>query len=137
MRDSIKMALAILVIVASLAFMVFGVASAASGFVQNRIQRSGVTYFSMGDLTATPAPAETMEPTESPEPVHVAESKSSSDDDMEESSSQSGSSEMEDDDSQEDSSSQGQDEDSGSTNSSQQTNNHHSSSSSDDDGGDD
>ena len=137
MRNLIQAGAAVLVIVASLAFVTIGVARAATGFPWHPQPRQGISLLSGPGDTLTPTPTQMVEPSETPEPTHISETETpdTDDDSMEESSDKSGQSEMENDDSNE------MDDESGGQFSAPQTYHHHSgsggsTSSGEDDGGD-
>ncbi len=75
MRKWIQTGLAVLVIVASLAFTSIGIARAATGYQWNPKLPSGLSLFSMSGSGATAEPTEMAEPTETVESTETAEPK--------------------------------------------------------------
>ena len=84
MSKSIRTFVALVAVLASLAFTAIGVARAASGVVLHAFPQLGSSLVSLADASQTPEPTQTVESTQtvvssvSPEPTHVGEA-----DDME------------------------------------------------------
>ena len=117
MSKSIRTFVALVAVLASLAFTAIGVARAASGVVLHVFPQLGSSLVSLADASQTPEPTQTVEASQTPEPtvtVEAAEAAEPNDvDDDEEvhavGTAQAGQTEMDDDNSQGNNNSQGED----------------------------
>ncbi len=79
MGNKIRMYLAVVVMVAALAFSVYGVARAASGFVSSGFSGLSQNALLADQASSTPEPTDTIEPTDTAEPTDIAETQAPED----------------------------------------------------------